>query len=149
MWSWFFLSSGVDSSFISTASIRNKTFTVGFDIEGYNEVNHAKELSENINVENISKLITKKEYFKEFKNAQYYMDEPLADPSAVNLYFLSKLVKPHVKVVLSGEGADEIFSGYNIYQEPLTLPFYYRIPFFIRKVCLFARVIWRKRFQTF
>lgn len=128
-----FLSSGVDSSFISTASKVNKTFTVGFDMDKYNEVSYAKELSENIKVENISKLITKKEYFKEFKNAQYYMDEPLADPSAINLYFLSKLVKPHLKVILSGEGADEIFSGYNIYQEPLTLPLYYDIPLFIRK----------------
>lgn len=128
-----FLSSGVDSSFISTTSKVNKTFTVGFDIEGYNEVTYAKELSNNIKVENISKLITKKEYFKEFKDAQYYMDEPLADPSAINLYFLSKLVKPYVKVILSGEGADEIFGGYNIYQEPLTIPFYYDIPLFLRK----------------
>lgn len=128
-----FLSSGVDSSFISSASKVNKTFTVGFDVDGYNEIEYAKELSDKLKVENISKKITSKEYFKEFNKVQYYMDEPLADPSALNLYFLSKLVKPHLKVILSGEGADEIFSGYNIYQEPLTLPFYYDIPLFVRK----------------
>ena len=129
-----FLSSGVDSSFISAASKLNKTFTVGFDIEGYNEIPYAKELSSKLNVENISKLITKDEYFNNLGKIMYQMDEPIADPSAINLFFLSKLVKPYLKVVLSGEGADEIFGGYNIYQEPLTYPMYYKVPLSIRKL---------------
>ena len=62
------------------------------------------------------------------------MDEPLADPSAVALYFVCNTAAQHLKVVLSGEGADEIFGGYNIYKEPLEMQWYDKIPFPIRKV---------------
>jgi asparagine synthase (glutamine-hydrolysing) len=129
-----FLSSGVDSSFISVKSKVDKTFTVGFDNSGYSEISYAKDLSSKIGVKNISKIITKKEYFKKFPKIQYYMDEPLADPSAIALYFVANVASKHVKVVLSGEGSDEIFSGYNIYQEPLTLPWYYKVPLPIRRL---------------
>lgn len=130
-----FLSSGVDSSLIAAMSSVDKTFTVGFDNNNYNEIDYAKDLSSKIGVKNVSKLITRDEYFEEFPKIQYYMDEPLADASAVALYFVAKLASSFVKACLSGEGADEIFGGYNIYQEPYSVSWYYKIPYGIRK-CL-------------
>ena len=127
-----FLSSGVDSSFIAASSDVDKTFTVGFNNEKYSEIEYAKDLSSKIDTQNINKVITKDEYFKNLPNILYYMDEPLADPSAIALYFVTKLASENVKVSLSGEGADEIFGGYNIYQEPLTDSWYYKIPYPIR-----------------
>ena len=131
-----FLSSGIDSSYIAEAANVDKTFTVGFespDGDRYNEIHYAKEFAKTIGVENISKVITPEEYWGSFANIQYYMDEPLADPAAIALYFVSKLASEHVKVVMSGEGADELFGGYRIYQEPLTLTAYDKLPFAIRK----------------
>ena len=128
-----FLSSGVDSSIIATLSNVDKTFTVGYDNKKYSEIDYAKDLSEKIGVKNISKKITKEEYFDKFSMIQYYMDEPLADPSAAALYFVANTASKHVKVALSGEGADEIFGGYNIYHEPYSVSWYYKIPYFIRR----------------
>lgn len=132
-----FLSSGIDSSYIAEAANVDKTFTVGFeshDGDRYNEIHYAKEFADTIGVENISKVITPTEYWETFPTIQYHMDEPLADPAAIALYFVSKLASEHVKVVMSGEGADELFGGYRIYQEPLTLTAYDKLPFGVRRV---------------
>lgn len=129
-----FLSSGVDSSFIAASSDVDKTFTVGFANKKYSEVDYAKDLSEKINTKNINKIITKDEYFESLSKIMYHMDEPVADPSAVALYFVTKIASENVKVSLSGEGADEIFGGYNIYQEPFVWGWYYKLPFFLRKI---------------
>ena len=129
-----FLSSGVDSSYVACSAHVDKTFTVGFDNgERYNEISYAQELSALIPVKNISHVITPEEFWGNFGKIQYHMDEPLADPSAVALYFVCHTAAQHLKVVLSGEGADEIFGGYNIYREPLELPWYDKIPFPIRR----------------
>ena len=129
-----FLSSGVDSSYVACSAHVDKTFTVGFDNgEKYNETSYAKELSELIPVKNISKVISPEEFWGNFPKIQYHMDEPLADPSAVALYFVCNTASQHLKVVLSGEGADEIFGGYNIYKEPLEMAWYDKIPFPIRR----------------
>ena len=131
-----YLSSGIDSSYISEAAKVDKTFTVGFespDGNRYNEIEYAKRFADTIGVKNISKVITPEEYWGNFAYIQYQMDEPLADPAAIALYFVSKLASEHVKVVMSGEGADELFGGYRIYQEPITLTYYDRLPFCIRK----------------
>ncbi len=129
-----FLSSGVDSSYVACSADVDKTFTVGFDNgTQYNEISYAEELSKLIPVKNISKVITPEEFWGNFAKIQYHMDEPLADPSAVALYFVCNTAAKYLKVVLSGEGADEIFGGYNIYKEPLELPWYDRIPFPIRR----------------
>ena len=90
----------------------------------YNEISYAQELSEQIPVKNISHIITPEEFWGNFGKIQYHMDEPLADPAAVALYFVCNLASQHLKVVLSGEGADEIFGGYNIYKEPLEMQWY-------------------------
>lgn len=129
-----FLSSGVDSSYVAAVANVDKTFTVGFgEDDKYNEIGYAKEFSKYIGKENISKVITPEEYWGNFAKIQYHMDEPLADPAAVALYFVCKLASERVKVVLSGEGADEIFGGYNIYKEPDDMAFYNAIPKPIRK----------------
>ncbi len=129
-----FLSSGVDSSYVAAVANVDKTFTVGFgEDEKYNEIGYAKEFSKYINKENISKVISPAEYWDNLPKIQYHMDEPLADPAAVALYFVCKLASEKVKVVLSGEGADEIFGGYNIYKEPNDMPAYNAIPKFIRR----------------
>lgn len=130
-----FLSSGVDSSYVACSANVDKTFTVGFDNgEKYNESDYARELSELIPVKNIGKIITPEEYWGNFAKIQWHMDEPLADPSAVALFFVSREASKHLKVVLSGEGADEIFGGYNIYKEPLEMQGYDKIPFGLRKL---------------
>ncbi|WP_250278171.1 asparagine synthase (glutamine-hydrolyzing) [[Clostridium] colinum] len=118
-----FLSSGVDSSYVAATFKGDKTFTVGFDYDNYNEISYAKDLSEKIGIENFNKTITKEEYWDTISKVQYHMDEPLADPSAIALYFVSNLASKHVKVALSGEGADEFFGGYNIYKEPFDISF--------------------------
>lgn len=128
-----FLSSGVDSSYVAASFHGDKTFTVGFDYEKYNEINYAKALSEKIQIENFSKLITTEEYWDTLSKVQYHMDEPLADPSAIALYFVSQTAAKHVKVALSGEGADEFFGGYNIYREPHDLLPITRLPRPVRK----------------
>lgn len=129
-----FLSSGIDSSYIASAAKVDKTFTVGFAGEKYNEISYAKRFSEIIGVENINKEISSEEYFVSFPDIQYHMDEPLADPAAIALYFVSKIASEHVKVVLSGEGADELFGGYKVYREPLTCTKYNKIPLVIRRM---------------
>lgn len=127
-----FLSSGIDStSIVALAKQYNpniKTFTVGFEREGFSEIDIAKDTAEKLNVENIHKVITPKEFIEELPNIIWHMDDPVADPAAVPLYFVAKEASKHVKVVLSGEGADELFGGYNIYREPLALNWFNRIP---------------------
>lgn len=114
-----FLSSGVDSSYVAAIADVDKTFTVGFgDDEKYNEIGWAKNFSKAIGKENTSKVITPEEYWDSLSMIQYHMDEPLADPSAVALYFVCNIASEKLKVVLSGEGADEIFGGYNVYSDP-------------------------------
>ncbi|MBS7263177.1 MAG: asparagine synthase (glutamine-hydrolyzing) [Eubacteriales bacterium] len=128
-----FLSSGVDSSYVASCFHGDKTFTVGFDYDKYNEIGYASELSSYVGIRNFNKVITTEEFWNVLPTVQYQMDEPLADAAAVALYFVSQLASQHVKVVLSGEGADELFGGYNIYQEPLSLHGYTRLPRFLRK----------------
>lgn len=129
-----FLSSGVDSSYVASVANVDKTFTVGFgEDEKYNEIGWAKEFSQYIGKENISKVITPEEYWSNIKRIQYHMDEPLADPSCIALYFVCNKASEYVKVVLSGEGADEIFGGYNVYKEPLGSHAYKSLPRFIRR----------------
>lgn len=128
-----FLSSGVDSSYVAAIADVDKTFTVGFGKdEKYNEIGWAKEFSKAIGKENNSKVISGEEYWNSLAKIQYHMDEPLADPAAVALYFVCNIASEKLKVVLSGEGADEIFGGYNVYSEPGATA-YDRLPASLRK----------------
>lgn len=128
-----FLSGGVDSSYIVARSNLDKTFSVGFDYPRCNEIPLAKTLSDYVGVKNKSKLITTEEYFEEFPKIMNHVDEPLSDPSCIALYFLCKLASEQVKVVLSGEGSDELFGGYNIYKSPIALKPMMAIPRPVRR----------------
>ena len=129
-----FLSGGVDSGYLASSSGADQAFTVGFD-EGdrYSEVNKAAKVAEKAGLKHHVKIISKQEFWDALPDVMYHMDEPLADASAVALYFLSKEAAGHVKVVLSGEGADELFGGYNIYHEPISLRGFRYVPKFIKK----------------
>ena len=130
-----FLSSGVDSSYVSTYFADQKTFTVGFDFgEKYNEISWAENLSKRIGVEHHTHLISSEEFWDAVPTVQYHMDQPLADPSCIALYFVSRLASQYVKVVLSGEGADELFGGYTCYNDPRVFKIYQTVvPHCIRK----------------
>lgn len=137
-----FLSSGVDSSYVSTYFADQKTFTVGFDFgKKYNEISWAENLSKKIGVEHHTHLISSEEFWDAVPTVQYHMDQPLADPSCIALYFVSRLASEYVKVVLSGEGADELFGGYTCYNDPRVFKIYQTIvPYCIRKaICKLAK----------
>lgn len=127
-----FLSSGVDSSYIVSLARPNKTYTVGYDYKKYSEIDYAKDLAQKLDITNVTKLINKDEYLKVVPKIMYHMDEPISDPAAIALYFLAQIASKDVKVVLSGEGADEFFAGYGPYREIVDMGFYNKIPFFIR-----------------
>lgn len=127
-----FLSSGVDSSYIAVVSKAKKTFTVGFKNGIYDEISFASGFAKKMKLKNKFEYIDRKTYFEKFPFLQYHMDEPLADPAAPALYFASKLASEDVKIILSGEGADEFLGGYLIYKEPYSSRTYMKIPFFIR-----------------
>lgn len=133
-----YLSGGVDSSYVASVAHPNKTFSVGFNVENegnftFNETTYAKELSELLKINNTSQLISSDDFFEILPTVQYHTDEPHANLSTVPLYFLSKLARKQVKVVLSGEGADEIFAGYNEYYEPNVVKLYLKLPAFLRR----------------
>ena len=127
-----FLSGGIDSSII--ASIAREfhpgiqTFSVGFEHEGFSEVDVAKETAEKIGVENIDVVVSPQQFVAELPKIIWHMDDPMADPAAIPLYFVAQKAAEHVTVVLSGEGADELFGGYNIYHEPFSLQPLNRLP---------------------
>lgn len=114
-----FLSSGVDSSYvvkeISKGTKKVKTFSVGFEEEKYSELPYAQDFSKVVGVPNISNKVSADEFFDAMPEIQYFMDEPLPNPSEIPLYFLAQNARKYVKVVLSGEGADELFGGYPMY----------------------------------
>ncbi|NLZ94185.1 MAG: asparagine synthase (glutamine-hydrolyzing), partial [Firmicutes bacterium] len=130
-----FLSGGIDSSYITALLKPKKSFSIGFCGYGgiFNETNLAKELSEQLRIQNVCKCISAKDFFAELPNIQYHMDEPQANLSSVPLYFLSELASREVKVVFSGEGADEIFGGYAWYQYSKDMARYEKIPYAIRR----------------
>lgn len=127
-----FLSGGVDSSYITACLMPDKTFSVGFDYSKFNETDYAKELSDKLGIQNYKKIITADECFDAFSDIQYHMDEPQSNPSSVPLWFLAKLASEQVTVVLSGEGADEIYAGYEEYDISPRDAKYRRLPSFIR-----------------
>lgn len=127
-----FLSSGIDSSYIVSLARPHKTYTVGYENKKYDEINYAKDLADKLGIKNESKIIKKDEYLEAIPKIMYHLDEPTSDPAAISLYFVAKLASHDLKVVLSGEGADEFFGGYNYYREEVDYKFYNKIPYGIR-----------------
>lgn len=134
-----FLSGGVDSSYVTSLLMPDKTFSVGFKQDNFDESTLAEELSEILDIKNIRKIISADECFEKLEDIQYFMDEPQSNPSTIPLYFLAKLVKDNgVTVVLSGEGADEIFGGYEWYDIDPGQKKLRKLPGFILKPAAFV-----------
>ena len=132
-----FLSGGIDSTAIAALAKRHNpkllTFTTGFEREGYSEIDVAAESAAAIGVEHITKVVTPAEMMNTLPLIVWYLDDPVADPALVPLYFIAREARKHVKVVLSGEGADELFGGYTIYREPISLRPLERLPRPVRR----------------
>src|SRR4051812_8483217 len=132
-----FLSGGIDSTAIAALAKRYNpklmTFTVGFEREGFSEIDVAAESARAIGVEHITKVVTPEEFADSIPLVVWFLDNQVADPALVPLYFVAREARKHVKVVLSGEGADELFGGYNIYREPLSLAAFEKLPGGIRR----------------
>lgn len=132
-----FLSGGIDSTAIAALAKRYNpdllTFTTGFKVDGYSEVDVADESAKAIGVEHITRWVTEEELTKTLPLIVWYLDDPVADPALVPLYFVANEARKRVKVVLSGEGADELFGGYTIYHEPLSLKPLERLPHLLRR----------------
>jgi asparagine synthase (glutamine-hydrolysing) len=120
-----FLSGGIDSTAIAALAMRHNprliTFTTGFEREGFSEVDVAVASAEAIGARHVTKVVSQAEFVEALPQIVWYLDEPVADPALVPLFFIAREARKHVKVVLSGEGADELFGGYTIYREPLSL----------------------------
>ncbi|KEO82654.1 asparagine synthase (glutamine-hydrolyzing) [Tumebacillus flagellatus] len=132
-----FLSSGVDSSTI-VALLKEmeqvKTFTVGFEgAGGQSELAYARETANILGTEHRDVLISASQYLEALPRLMFHQDEPIADPSAIGLYFVAELASQFITVVLSGEGADEVFGGYTIYREPLSLKMFDYLPMSLRR----------------
>lgn len=132
-----FLSGGIDSTAVAALAIRHNpdliTFTTGFEREGYSEVDVAAESAAAIGARHIVKVVSPREFADAIPQIVWYLDDPVADPALVPLWFVAREARKHVKVVLSGEGADELFGGYTIYREPLSLAPFDKLPKGVRR----------------
>ena len=128
-----FLSGGVDSSYITASMMPDTTFSVGFDFNKFDETTYAAELSERLGIRNCSRMLSSDECLKALSTIQYHMDEPQSNPSSVPLYFLAKLASEQVTVVLSGEGADELYAGYEWYADLPSMKRYKKLPLWLRR----------------
>ena len=132
-----FLSGGIDSTAIAALAMRHNpkliTFTTGFEREGFSEVDVAVASAEAIGARHVTKVVSQAEFVEALPEIVWYLDEPVADPALVPLFFIAREARKHVKVVLSGEGADELFGGYTIYREPLSLKAFDRVPRGLRR----------------
>lgn len=121
-----FLSGGIDSSAIAAMMSTMvdepiKTFSVGFKEREANEFEYARIVANRYKTDHYEITITPEQFFAELPNLVWHEDEPIGFIASVPLYFVSKLAQKHVKVVLTGEGSDEIMAGYGRYQKALQL----------------------------
>ncbi|HHX77381.1 MAG TPA: asparagine synthase (glutamine-hydrolyzing) [Firmicutes bacterium] len=132
-----FLSGGIDSSLtaaLAAAQQPLKTFSVGYGEEAYSELKEAKATAGFLGTDHHEYIITPQEFLRHLPRLVWHFDEPVADPSAISLYFVARLAKEKVAVAISGEGADEVFGGYSIYHEPLSLAPFKKLPPIVQKL---------------
>jgi asparagine synthase (glutamine-hydrolysing) len=134
-----FLSGGMDSSFVvalmsGMVNSPIKTFSVGYETDyGTNEFEYARMVAKKYGTEHHELKIKSQDFFEFLPRLVWYLDEPIADPATIPLFFLSEYAKKWITVILSGEGADEILAGYYIYKKMLWVSRYQRLPYFIRE----------------
>ncbi|MFA6730292.1 MAG: asparagine synthase (glutamine-hydrolyzing) [Eubacteriales bacterium] len=135
-----FLSSGVDSAIVTAIASRHlpgiKAFSVGFDVPGFSELEDAGRIASGLNIEHIKLKCDINDFVENYEKVIYHLDSPVADPSVVAIYLISREAAKHVKVVLTGEGSDEIFGGYRVYDTARTGYFASRLPKTVRGVFL-------------
>ncbi|MGQ0479464.1 MAG: asparagine synthase (glutamine-hydrolyzing) [Pseudonocardia sp.] len=133
-----FLSGGIDSTAIAALAKEHNpdliTFTTGFERDGFSEVDVAAESAAAIGVQHVIRTVKPDEMMDALPLIVWYLDDPVADPALVPLWFIAREARQHVKVVLSGEGADELFGGYTIYREPLSLAPFEKVPGAVRRL---------------
>jgi asparagine synthase (glutamine-hydrolysing) len=117
-----FLSGGVDSAAICALAAESRpgmlTFTAGFARSGYSEIEQARETAAALGLKSMSYVVTASEFASRLPQIIWHLDDPMADAAAIPLWFIAREARRHVKVVLSGEGADELFGGYGVYYQP-------------------------------
>src|SRR5690606_4983014 len=133
-----FLSGGIDSTAIAALAKEHNpdliTFTTGFERKGYSEVDVAAESAAALGAKHVVRTVSAEEMMETLPLIVWYLDDPVADPALVPLWFIAREARKHVKVVLSGEGSDELFGGYTIYREPLSLAPFEKVPGGVRKL---------------
>ncbi|MCL2379833.1 MAG: asparagine synthase (glutamine-hydrolyzing) [Coriobacteriia bacterium] len=127
-----YLSGGVDSSYVVATAKPQQTFSIGFEAQGFDETELAKDLSETLGLQNFTQHLSGDDFFKTLPDAQYFIDEPHANLSIVLLLKLSKMTSKQVKIALTGEGADEMFGGYNEYRDEGMSALYAKLPLALR-----------------
>lgn len=135
-----FLSSGVDSAIITALASKIepgiKAFTIGFDVKGYSELEDAAAISAHLDIEHIKLLCSLEDFIQNYEKVIYHLDSPLADPSVVAIYLICQEASKHVKVILSGEGSDEIFAGYRQYSSARLTSMIYKLPSPIKAILI-------------
>ncbi len=133
-----FLSSGIDSAIITALSSKInpgiKAFTVAFGVKEYSEIDDASAITRHLDVEHIKVIRDVEDFKAAFEKVVWALDFPVADPSTVAIYLVCQEAARHLKVVLSGEGADELFGGYKVYDESRFSSKIYGLPKPIRSV---------------
>ena len=132
-----FLSGGVDSSLITCEMARRQPavqcFSVGYAEEAYSELPAARAAAQALGVPLTETTVTADDFFAANRAIQWYLDEPMPNPAEVPLYFLCKAARQRVKVVLSGEGADELFGGYPLYRQAVWAERWQKMPRAVRR----------------
>ena len=127
-----FLSGGVDSAAICALAAESRpgmlTFTAGFAHPGYSEIEEAQETAAALGLKSVPYVITAQEFAARLPQIIWQLDDPMADAAAIPLWFVAREARRHVKVVLSGEGADELFGGYGVYYQPSVVRAATRLP---------------------
>ena len=136
-----FLSGGIDSSTIAYYAKKQsneqiKTFSIGFREKSFDETEYSKKIAKYLNIKNYQKTVSAKEALNKTEKIYSLLDEPMADPSLIPTYFLSKMAKEHVDVCLGGDGMDELMCGYDTFLAEKINQFYLNIPSNVRKKIL-------------
>ncbi len=131
-----FLSSGIDSAVITAVAAKLcpgiKAFTVAFGVKEYSEIENASGISSHLDIEHIKLVAGLEDFLENYEKVIYHLDSPMADPSTVAIYLICKEAARHVKVVLSGEGSDELFGGYKMYKDSVPTSYLCSLPGFMK-----------------
>jgi asparagine synthase (glutamine-hydrolysing) len=131
-----FLSGGVDSSLLAAAmGQQTQTFSIGFDDPSYNELGWARKVADHLGLQHRDEII-RPDVHALFEQLMHYMDDPIGDFSIFPTFLVSRLAREHVTVVLSGDGGDELFGGYETYLAEKACGLYQRIPRFMRNMAI-------------